>query len=144
MRLALLPIAIALVAALPAVAQTPVEKARQRIRSVIIYGDEACPPAADPDEIVVCSHRPEEERYRLPPGTRDDATKNRKNRSWAARAQELNTLGKTVNACTAVGPGGASGCLQEQLNQAAEERRAAAAERKATTSDIVATPTTPR
>lgn len=144
MRNALLTTALALSLAAPAFAQTPVENARQRVRSVIIFGDEACPPAADPDEIVVCSRRPEEEKYRLPPGARDEAVKNRRNRSWAARASELNTLGKTVNTCTAVGPGGASGCPQEELRRAAEEKRAAAAEREATASDIVATPGTPR
>lgn len=129
MRALFLLTALPLLAAAPALGQSAVDSANKRIRSVVVYGDEVCPESKDPDEIVVCARRPEEERYRLAPSQRDAATKNRKNRAWGARAAELNTLGKTgTGTCTPVGPGGDTGCTLQMVKDAAEERADAKAE----------------
>ena len=123
MRRALLLLTLPLLIEAPALAQDPVGDQVKRVRSVVIYGDDPCPKAENPDEIVVCARRPEEERYRLPPSTRDQATKNRKNRAWAARAREVQDLGRTApSTCKPVGPGGDFGCAQQRLRDAAEEK----------------------
>lgn len=102
---------------------TIVNDSVRRIRSVVIYGDDNCPKATNPDEVVVCSRRPEVERFRLPPSVRDQALKNRKNRSWASRARDLEQSNNPIGSCTAVGPSGGSGCLQQSIRDSAEERR---------------------
>ena len=143
MRNALLTLALLPLIAAPALAQDKVEAAKQRIRSVVIYGDEACPAAADPDEIVVCSRRPADEQFRLAPSEREKATKNRKNRAWAARVRDLDDVGRPINTCTAVGPAGGSGCIQQDLRNAAAEKAEAKTE-AAADAPVTATPSTPR
>lgn len=131
MRAIFVPMILAM-SATAAFAQAPnstdtVEQANKRIRTVVIYGNDPCPPAANPDEIVVCARRPEEERYRLPPSTRDEATRSRRNDAWAARVRSMEGLGR-ADKCTAVGNADLTGCTLEQIERAAAERRAAQAE----------------
>ena len=129
MRRAFLLLALPLLLDQPAFAQSAVDQSVKRIRSVVIYGDDPCPKANNPDEIVVCAKRPEEERYRLPPSVRDQAIKNRKNRSWAARTQDLERLGASgTGSCTTIGPGGANGCTLQSIRDSAEEKRDVAAD----------------
>lgn len=130
MRAMILPILLAMSAAASAQAPDPadtVEQAKKRIRTVVIYGNDPCPPAASEEEIVVCARRPEEERFRLPPSTRDQATRTRRNDAWAARVRDMEGLGRT-DKCSAVGNADLTGCTVEQIERAAAERRAAAAE----------------
>lgn len=130
MRVIILPVLLALSAAASAQAPDPgnaVEQAKKRIRTVIIYGDDPCPPTASDEEIVVCARRPEEERYRLPPATRDQATKSRRNDAWAARVRDMEGLGRS-DKCTAVGNADLTGCTLEQIERATAERKAAQAE----------------
>ena len=121
---ALLLAAGALVAAAPAAAQ-PAPAARAaaepKISTMIVYGEDACPPSTD-DTIVVCARKPEKERYRIPEALRgnpDDPA----NQAWASRATALEYAGRSgIGSCSPVGPGGASGCFNQIVRQARAER----------------------
>ena len=59
-------------AAVPSPAQTmlkpaPTDTSLPRQKLVTVFGTDPCPKSTDPDEIVVCTRRPDEDRYRIPP-----------------------------------------------------------------------------
>jgi hypothetical protein len=96
----------------------------ERIKRVIVYGREACPRGSG-DEVVICGRRPENERYRIPEELREPSD-NPENESWAVRAQSLEYVGRTgTQSCSTVGPGGFTGCWEQMMRQAREERRQA-------------------
>lgn len=91
---------------------------------IIVYGNDPCPRSTD-DDIVVCTRRPEEERYRLAPNLRPSGTRQER-QSWANRAQDLKTVGSTgIGSCSAVGPGGSTGCLIQDIDRAMRENEEA-------------------
>jgi hypothetical protein len=92
-----------------------------KISEIIVYGNDPCPRSTD-DSVVVCARKSERERYRIPERLRAGGSlQNRQ--SWAVRAKSFETVGRTgINSCSAVGPGGSSGCLQRIINQARDER----------------------
>ncbi|HEX4738800.1 MAG TPA: hypothetical protein VH331_14685 [Allosphingosinicella sp.] len=93
----------------------------ERIDALIVYGNDPCPRGSG-DEIVVCAHKPESERYRIPPNLRDDPNAPA-NQSWANRADKLEYVGRTgIGSCSTVGPGGWTGCLNQLIQQARAER----------------------
>ena len=107
---------------LPAGAQQRTARA-ENIRQVVVYGRDRCPRGSG-DEIVICARRPESERYRIPRALRD-RTPDRGGTSWAARARSLEYVGRTgIQSCSTVGPGGFTGCWNEMMRQAREDRRA--------------------
>ena len=109
-------------AAIPAAGQAQSNTRGQ----IIVYGDDPCPRAAD-DEVVVCVRRPAEERYRIPQAYRPSGTR-QQTQSWAAQSRALATAGATgTNSCSAVGPGGWTGCLQQEIKEAKEEAQEARA-----------------
>lgn len=90
-------------------ATTAVENYRRRI-NVVVYGNDPCPEAQSPDEIVVCARRPEEERYRLrtvepTPGVRTE--QGGVNRTLGT--DDVRLAGGS-GTCTTVGPNGLAGC----------------------------------
>ena len=90
--------------------------AQQRIRQVVIFGNDRCPEGRG-DEIVVCARRPENDLYRLPESARGPSDTSPERRSWAARARTLERVGDTgIASCSTVGPGGQSGCLQQMID----------------------------
>ncbi|MEO7276690.1 MAG: hypothetical protein ABIW33_01550 [Sphingomicrobium sp.] len=109
--------AIAGMATLP----EPAAAQQNSVAEIIVFGSDPCPRSTD-DRVVVCARRPETERYRLPKkyrpgGTRQETT------AWGKKAQALETLGASgINSCSAVGPGGTSGCLTQVIKQARQER----------------------
>ena len=108
---------------LPAEAQQRTARA-ENIRQVVVYGRDRCP-RGNGDEIVICARRPESERYRIPRALRD-RTPARGGTSWAARARSLEYVGRTgIQSCSTVGPGGHTGCWEEMMRAAREEREAA-------------------
>jgi hypothetical protein len=111
----------AAVAAFPA----PAGAQEERVRRVVVYGKEACPRAASPDEVVVCARRPETERYRIPRELRDSASADDPDStSWAARAEALEYVGRGgIQSCSTVGPGGVSGCWNEMVRAWRRDRR---------------------
>ena len=107
-------LAAAAAGAYPAAAQ-PVQDQRDQVRQVIVYGNDPCPTGVG-DEIVVCARRPESERYRLPPETRPPNPAD--TRSALDRQKDIREATDVgIGSCSAVGPGGATGCLQQRINE---------------------------
>jgi hypothetical protein len=95
-------------------AQSRADRQRQDVRRVIVYGNDPCPRGTG--EIVVCARRPESERYRVRQTTRDpEAPAVRSNLDRDQEAREAAATG--IGSCSPSGPGGASGCLQQQINR---------------------------
>jgi hypothetical protein len=106
-------------AALPAPA---VAQAQPNVAEIIVYGNDPCPRSTD-DEVVVCTHRPEAERYRIAPNMRPSGT-TQERQSWGVRSKNLETVGATgINSCSPVGPMGYTGCLEQQIQEARGQRK---------------------
>ena len=106
-------------AAVPASAQASEEV---RIAEIIVYGDDPCPRSTD-SEVVVCARKPESERYRIPERYRESGPIQTR-QSWAARAQSFEYVGRSgTQSCSAVGPGGHTGCLQNMIDRAKADYR---------------------
>jgi hypothetical protein len=102
-------------AALPAPALAQANQAE-----VVVYGSDPCPRSTE-SNIVVCVHRPETERYRLPKSMQMQGSRQER-QSWANKSRALTTIGNTgINSCSAVGPGGHTGCLIQDIQQARRE-----------------------
>src|SRR6476469_3855174 len=88
-------------------------------RILTIFGEDKCP------ENTICVRAKESERYRIPKDLRQDAIIAPKNQAWAAKAQStLDAGAKTgTGSCTAVGPGGYTGCFAQQARAAKAERQ---------------------
>lgn len=115
--------ALALFAVPPLLAPAAAQSG-ERIKRVIVYGREACPRGSG-DEIVICGRRAESERFRIPEELREPSD-NPENTSWAVRARSLEYVGRTgIQSCSTVGPGGFTGCWEQMMRQAREERRQA-------------------
>ena len=100
----------------PALAQ------RAKVSEIIVDGTDPCPRSTD-DDVVVCARRPEAERFRIPEILRQSGTPQER-QSWTKQAEALSTAGATgIGSCSAVGPGGATGCAQQEINRAFRERR---------------------
>ncbi|QNM82450.1 hypothetical protein H8M03_10605 [Sphingomonas sabuli] len=98
----------------------PVAAQSSRLAEVIVYGDDPCPRSTD-SEIVVCARKPEAERYRIPEEYRTSGTRQERE-SWATRAKSFEYVGRTgTMSCSAVGPGGHTGCLQNMIDRAKAE-----------------------
>ena len=99
----------------PALAQTA------KVSEIIVYGTDPCPRSTD-DEIVVCARKPEAERYRIPESLRQGGALQSR-QAWGARGKQFETVGPTgVLGCSPVGPGGFTGCMEQLINQAFNER----------------------
>ncbi|MFN3371448.1 MAG: hypothetical protein ACK4Z0_07985 [Sphingomonadaceae bacterium] len=105
--------AASVAASLPALAQ----QGNYRSRTVVVFGDDPCPTSTNPDEIIVCARRPEEERYRIPRELREAeraasiarADRVGENRAALASGRDSAT---GIGSCSTVGPGGITGCTQ--------------------------------
>lgn len=98
-----------------------------RIAEIIVYGNDPCPRSTE-SEVVVCARKPESERYRIPEKYRSTGPRQTRE-SWAARARSFEYVGRTgIMSCSAVGPGGYTGCLQHMIDRAKAEAGAAATE----------------
>lgn len=83
--------------------------------TVVIFGKDPCPREA------ICIRAPESQRYRLPKGEQLIGTRQQR-QSWAQKSQVLTTVGRTgTGSCSAVGPGGHTGCLIQEINQAKKD-----------------------
>ena len=113
--------ALALLASLPAPAAALAPPERER--SVIVFGDDACPQPENENEAIVCARRPEEERYRIPRRIRE---RQPTETSWASRVEDLDNESRPMrpNSCSVVGAGGFTGCAAAAIRQWYAERRA--------------------
>lgn len=103
------------VAALPTVAF-----AQAGERKVLIFGADTCPRDA------ICIRAPESQRYRIPDKLNPQGTPQQRE-SWANKSKVLTTVGNTgTGSCSAVGPGGRTGCLIQSIKQARSQTRQSA------------------
>ena len=109
-------------AAVLAFAPAPLAAQQATVSEVIVYGTDPCPRSTD-DEVVVCARKPETERYRIPERLREGGSLQSR-QAWAVRARSFETVGRTgINSCSAVGPAGHTGCLDQLIDEAFAERR---------------------
>jgi hypothetical protein len=104
--------AAALAAAAPATAQS---SSTYRTRTVLVYGDDPCPKSENPDEIIVCARRPEDERYRIPKQIREaEQAANIADNVPAQRSALISTRNSAAGtgSCSPAGAGGWTGCTQ--------------------------------
>lgn len=115
-----------LLIALPAAAQQSAgtgDAPPKRVRSVITFGDEACPKPANPDEIVVCA-KGGDSPYRIPKELRDEGKEGATSQAWTRRmetVEEVNRAG-LPNSCSPIGTGGQTGCTRQMIQQWYQER----------------------
>lgn len=116
---------LALLMASPAVAQQaePPGAPPQRVRSVLLYGDDKCPKAEKPDEIVVCANAGDSP-YRIPKKLRE-RTPGPEGTSWARRAELVDEVNRVTlpGSCSPVGSFGQSGCTMQMVQRWAAERK---------------------
>jgi hypothetical protein len=92
--------------------------------ALIIYGDDKCPTNKNGDEIVVCVRRKEGERYRIPKELRSGGKFFAESQSWTKRSEStLNTGNTGIGSCSAVGPGGFTGCMNQQFQAARSAKK---------------------
>ena len=85
--------------------------------TIVIYGNDPCPTNS------ICIRKSESDRYRLPKDQQLQGTRQQRE-SWANKSQALTTVGNTgTGSCSAVGPGGFTGCLTQEINQARKAAR---------------------
>lgn len=108
------PILLALTGLAAVAAAAPSSAQTYRERFVTVFGSDPCPKAANPDEIVVCARRPEEERFRLPRQVREQEAAQIDRRDDVAEQRAQLASGRDsatgIGSCSAVGPGGMIGC----------------------------------
>ncbi|MCT2557816.1 hypothetical protein N0B51_02350 [Tsuneonella sp. YG55] len=120
-QIALPLLAAAAMIAIPAAAQ---DAGGDKVRMVILYGDDPAPEAQG-DEIVVVARLPENDRYRIPEALRfsDDPA----NMAWARRVERLDLIGKSgTMSCSTVGAGGFTGCTQQLIDAYFADKRESA------------------
>jgi hypothetical protein len=113
----------ALAAAAPGVIPTAPAVAQRNTNEqvLVVFGNDPCP------RDTICVRRSETERYRIPQELRR-IEPSAQSQSWAQRARSMEYVGASgTNSCTPSGAGGWTGCYQQMLRQAREERRARAA-----------------
>ena len=128
----LMALAAAMPVAVPVAAQSSLkgsaigsDGSQPRKRIIDVFGTDLCPKAVDKDEIVVCVRHPDEERYRIPSTVRSGQGKplspyaTRRERLVAAAA---GGAGGSIGSCSAVGPGGGTGCNQQLQDAYREEK----------------------
>ena len=100
------------------------DTSRPRQRLVTVFGTEACPKPSSPDEVVVCARLPESEIYRIPERLRRAETRTSvltSNRSLLL-GDGIGGAGNSIGSCSAVGPGGFTGCDRRQVEAWAQDR----------------------
>jgi hypothetical protein len=121
LRAVLLAIPLLLPAAVQAADVPPAKKTI----SLVVYGDDPCP-KAEGDEIVVCAHRPDNERYRIPKELRKREENERHTEMpWGARVAELEDAQRASrpDSCSAIGSWGQTGCFAQMMSQWAAARQ---------------------
>lgn len=117
-RLIALPLLALAALASPVAAQ---DTAGDKVRMVIVYGNDAVPPP-EGDEIVVVARMPENDRFRIPEPLR--FSEDPANMAWARRVEKLEMVTAFgTNSCSTAGAGGFTGCTQQLINAAYADKR---------------------
>lgn len=116
---------VALAVAPPARAQegTAQEGQPQRVRSVLLYGDEQCPKPQSEDEIVVCANAGDSP-YRIPKNMRERPV-TPESTSWVRRAEVVDEVNRVTlpGSCSPIGTFGQSGCTLQAIQRWAAEKK---------------------
>lgn len=124
---------VAALAATPVMAQKAEDDNAppQRVRSVLLYGDDQCPKAESEDEVVICS-RPGDSPYRIPKSLRKSKF-SPDSVSWTRRAELVDEVNRVAlpGSCSPVGSFGHTGCTMQMLQQWRADRAAKKAEEAA-------------
>lgn len=126
-----MPVIFALLAAAAVPGVPPPAAEPSRYATLTVFGADSCPRSTS-EEIVVCARLPESERYRIPKQLRGKRSiSGPTSVAWGRKVESLEYVGRvgTPNSCSPVGSGGATGCFQQFMRQARQEREAEAAER---------------
>ncbi len=100
--------------------------AQSRNAEILVYGTDPCPRSTD-DEVVVCRRLPETQRYRIAEELRSTGSRQAR-QAWVNQSRTLQTVGATgTNSCSAVGPGGHTGCVLQEIEVARQQRQEQAA-----------------
>jgi hypothetical protein len=112
MRIAFMLTGIGLAWAVAGTGAAPAQT--MRTRTVVVFGADECPKSTNPDEVIVCARRPEEERYRIPKAIREEEKVPRQdNVSESRAALAEGRSGRTgIGSCSAAGAGGSMGCTR--------------------------------
>lgn len=96
----------------------------QRVRSILLYGDQQCPKSENPDEIVVCANAGDSP-YRIPKKLREREP-GPAGTSWARRAELVDEVNRVAvpGSCSPVGSFGQSGCTLQSVQRWAAEKKA--------------------
>lgn len=122
MKLVLMSVATAaaLAAGLAAVPTAATAQQSDNPGEITVFGTDPCPRSTD-DQVVICRRLPESMRYRMPEAYRPSGTKQQRE-SWANKVKTLSTAGASgIGSCSAVGPGGSTGCLIKEIEQARQQ-----------------------
>ncbi len=97
----------------------------EKISFLATFGEEKCPEAVEPDEIVVCAAAPEGDRYRIPKDLRKGEEEAAASQSWTSAVESLDEEARPMrpNSCSVVGTGGFTGCTQAMLREWFAARR---------------------
>ena len=99
--------------------------------AVLALGLSACGSDDAGNEIVVCTRRSAQDQFRVPKELRELQI-TPENESWAVRSQTALEAGagvNTIGSCSAIGPGGQSGCFNQRVRESRRENAARAVER---------------
>lgn len=124
---------VALAMAMPAWAQEQADGGQpQRVRSVLLYGDDKCPKPESADEIVVCANAGDSP-FRIPKNLRE-RTPGPEGTSWVRRAELVDDVNRVTlpGSCSPIGSFGQSGCTLQSIQRWAAEKK----ERKARDANI--------
>ena len=116
MKIIFLAAVLALSAVQPAF--TAPAPTRERIATLVVFGNDPCPRSSD-DEIVVCARQPESERYRIPKQFRGKKYNEARDGSWAGTAKVLEYVSRQglPGSCNPTGSYGQTGCFRKFLEE---------------------------
>lgn len=117
--------AAALTVSNPAVAQ---DKGGDKVNMVIAYSEEECPEQSEEGEIVICEILVEADRYRIPKNLRTSDSP--QNQPWTRQVEQIRYIGDFGTlSCDPAGAGGFTGCTQQMIDLAYQEKREGSAVR---------------
>lgn len=124
---------LAALAATPVLAQEAEDgnEPPQRVRSVLLYGEDKCPKPTSEDEVVICSNGGDSP-FRIPKSLRK-TDPGPGGTSWTRRAELVDEVNRATlpGSCSPIGSFGQSGCTLQMLQQWRAERAAQKAEEAA-------------
>jgi hypothetical protein len=108
----------AALAAVPAAAQ---DQAGDKVNMVIAYSEDECPEQTAENEIVVCQIVVEADRYRIPSTLRQSSSPG--NQTQAQQFEKVRYIGAFgAYSCSPAGSGGFTGCTQQFIEAAFDEK----------------------